>query len=150
MSNHMGEYGTGAKKRGWRKNLVAIWSCFLLVSHYFQTGVCLGFVLFSLGLFCWRVNGAANCLVCLLSQAGLVSPSTTVWRYCAEVAFNFFAVIWGIAYLLDDSSYHRCWSGSFCLARQNWILMKKLMYWKITPNGIKLHFAYQFNLFFTL
>lgn len=68
-------------KRGTgEKNVVAIWTCFLLFSHCFQMRVCLlvcfvcvwfWFVLFE--FFCWHVNDTDNYLGCWLSQSGLVS-----------------------------------------------------------------------------
>lgn len=65
----------GVKKRGTgEKIVVAIWACFLF-NHYFQIWVCFFFFFFfCLDGFCWHVNDTANCLGCLLSQAGLVLP----------------------------------------------------------------------------
>lgn len=130
----------GVKKRGTgEKIVVAIWACFLLFNHDFQIWVCFFFFFFSVWMV--FVDMWMTLLIVLAACSVRLGLSCHCLMLLCRSCIHLFAVIWGTAHLPDDSLCHRCWSGSFCLTKQNWILMKKLMYCKMTPNGVKLHFA---------
>lgn len=132
MSNRKGEYGRGGKKRDWSKSVVAIWTCFLLVSQDFQ--ICwLGFFF---GIQMMLLIMLAACSV----RLGL-SPQVLLFRVTVQ---NLHSIICSNSGHNSSSRWFFMPQGLewfLLFSKTNCILMRKLMYWKMTPNGIKLHFA---------